>query len=309
MNKLNLLVYLIIWGFGCHVHAQCDLSRNSYFSPRWSKDGTMISFHANIHGNREVYLVNEDGSSLKRLTETAEQERVPTISPDGQNVLFFRRNNERTFSHLISLTLDTNKENVIGDPGYQNFDPHWMSDMSSITFVSDRDDSWEIYRLDSNDNHAVRLTTNSVQDYSPLFSPDGSKIAYISQESGKPDIWIMNADGTSKINLTPDANEEISFGWSPDGSKIIYSSRKPKSQFSGLESGSRSNASNNSSEIYILEIANLQNKQLTKNDHLDTSPDWSPDGSRVVYCSCERGYLELYLLELHTLKSKPLMGR
>ncbi|MFK7801918.1 MAG: protein kinase [Anaerolineae bacterium] len=56
-------------------------ARNSFY-PKWSPNGEWINFHTEIdEGNRELFLVSKDGSQMRRLTDSAEQERMPDWQP------------------------------------------------------------------------------------------------------------------------------------------------------------------------------------------------------------------------------------
>jgi tetratricopeptide (TPR) repeat protein len=50
--------------------------------------GNRIAFMSNRDGNWELYIVNEDGSGLKRLTDNAANDGLPTWSPDGRTLAF-----------------------------------------------------------------------------------------------------------------------------------------------------------------------------------------------------------------------------
>jgi Tol biopolymer transport system component len=56
--------------------------------PAWSPDGSTLAFSRTLYGNQDIYLVNVDGSNLRRLTEDPGHDVLPTFTPDGQ--LIFR---------------------------------------------------------------------------------------------------------------------------------------------------------------------------------------------------------------------------
>jgi Tol biopolymer transport system component len=78
-------------------------SQDSYFvtmdandtSPAWHPDGKRLAFVRRQHDHLEVYTVNDDGRSLRRLTDTPKQPNgqiadstSPAWSPDGQFIAF-----------------------------------------------------------------------------------------------------------------------------------------------------------------------------------------------------------------------------
>ncbi|MGH7645697.1 MAG: TolB family protein, partial [Gemmatimonadales bacterium] len=58
----------------------------------WSPDGAVLAFTATDSTlGRHLYLVNRDGTGLRRLTATpGDVDERPVFSPDGQQILFFR---------------------------------------------------------------------------------------------------------------------------------------------------------------------------------------------------------------------------
>jgi len=57
-------------------------------APTLSPDGKKVAFMSRREGQWDVYVINVDGSNLKRLTTDAANDGLPTWSPDGNAVAF-----------------------------------------------------------------------------------------------------------------------------------------------------------------------------------------------------------------------------
>ena len=55
-------------------------------------------------------------------------------------------------------------------------------------------------------------------------------------------------------------------------------------------------------ELYVSDYDGKNAFQLTRNNHIDISPKWSPDGGRALYVSYKSGWPCLYILDLKTGK-------
>jgi Tol biopolymer transport system component len=75
--------------------------------------------------------------------------------------------------------------------------------------------------------------------------------------------------------------------WSPDGTTLIYSMQ---------------------GSLWRQRIGDSTAEQLTTGPGYDYQPDWSPDGRQVVYASYRNDAIELWLLDLRTLATAPLVA-
>src|SRR5262249_84084 len=102
-------------------------------------------------------------------------------------------------------------------------------------------------------------------------SPDGSQIVFSAADG---DIYTLNL-GTMKV--TPLINtpfEESSPSYSPDGKKVAYS---------------QSDAKNNYSSIYLLDLATRETTCLTGDQKsYDTGPSFSADGKQIAFSRAHR---------------------
>ncbi|NJN55447.1 MAG: hypothetical protein HC804_12240 [Anaerolineae bacterium] len=59
--------------------------------PAWSPDNSQIAFQSTRSGNSDVYVMNADGSNVRRLTFTDSYDGAPSWSPDGRQLVFSSR--------------------------------------------------------------------------------------------------------------------------------------------------------------------------------------------------------------------------
>ncbi len=91
------------------VNLTADSNANEAF-PDFSPDGRRIVFRSGRDGNSEIYLMDADGSSVRRLTKDPATDTMPAFSPRGDRIAF-SSNREGDFEIYL---LDLGAE---GEPG------------------------------------------------------------------------------------------------------------------------------------------------------------------------------------------------
>jgi Tol biopolymer transport system component len=189
-----------------------------------SPDGKRVAFISDRDGNREIYLVNLDGTGLRRLTFTPAPELWPSWSADGKWLAF---DSERDGNREI-YTLEIASGNTIRVTNNLAVDggPAWSSDGQRLVFHSDRDGNHEIYTMDRAGGNLTRLTYDTADDWAPAWSPNGGWIAFMSYRNGSAEIYRMSTAGGDPVNLTNNPAEDAVPAWSPDGSQIAFESSR-----------------------------------------------------------------------------------
>ena len=144
----------------------------------------------------------------------------------------------------------------------------------------------------------TRLTYSEASDYySPTWSPDGLRIAFWSdRDDPDPDddkyiynIYVMNADGSGVTRLTYSEASDYSPTWSPDGLHIAFYSNRDDPDPGDYEY---------IRNIYVMNADGSDQTRLTDNEVSDSSPSWSPDGSRIAFDSDRSGNREIYVMNV-----------
>jgi len=183
-----------------------------------------------------------------------------------------------------------------------SFGAVWSPDGKTIAYQAPSIGRPEIFLVDPSGFGKTQLTGTDVTNETgtgaqfPDWSPDGKTIVFhtpLAPGVTYRDIFVVNADGTGLHNLTNNkgsVNRDIRAAWSPDGSRIAFNSNR-------LSNDACPN--NRNDNLWVMNADGTNLIQLTHSCEPDQAPDWSPDGSRIVF---HRGTLtthaEIWMLNL-----------
>lgn len=139
-------------------------------APVWSPDGTRIAFVSDRDGGfPDLYLMNADGTGVRRLTTNALIDANPSWSPDGTRVVF-ERCCENGTSDLFTIDVTTGAEvSVTASASSQEFDPSWSPDGTRIAYDAFEvgQGNIDIWVVNADGSNPVRLTEQVGPDLSP----------------------------------------------------------------------------------------------------------------------------------------------
>ena len=177
--------------------------------PAFSPDGRRIAFNSNRDGNPELYVMNVDGTNLRRLTNHPAIDTSPTWSPLGHQIAF---TSDRTGSPQIYVVgVDGAGLRRITFESYCDR-PTWSpSPYNEIAYSSRTSPGHhDIKVVDLATNEVRQLTFGQGTNESPSYSANGRHLAFSSTRgSGNKQIFVIGRDGRGLRQITYMGNNEM----------------------------------------------------------------------------------------------------
>ena len=252
-----------------------------------SPDGKQIAFcltYESIEenkGNSEIYIMNSDGSDMKRLTKTPSSESNLQWIQNGERIAFLSKDENTQKPQIFSMKPDGSdiKQHSSVEAGIECF--VISPDNSKVVYGS----TIKPFDKDTTVFEGLPKTTGRLVD-DLMYKHWDEWVTEI------PHPFVGDFGGSTIENavdimkgepfecpMRPFGGSE-SFAWTPDSKKLVYCSRK--------ESG-KDYAFSTNSNLYLYDLESGKTvKNLTDgNPGYDTDPKFSPDGKTLAWLSME----------------------
>jgi Tol biopolymer transport system component len=241
---------------------------------------------------RDVWTASADGSGAQVVVDGAGNPRPfysPSLSSDGSLIAVHMHDYNTLKDYIYIYTSDGVAREIYGDLngpllGDSGGDfPRFSPNGRTIVYSGDALKGRGIFTLLRGTAERNLIVDWGREQIDATFSPDGSKIAFASSvnpqgefhskfKPGEPhpfQVYIANASGTSPVRLTS-SDFEWALGprFSHDSQRLVFVGKKTKG--SGKGEG-----------LFTIKVDGSEAVPLTSGP--DRSPDWSPDGSKIVF--------------------------
>lgn len=179
--------------------------RKQNYLPIWSPDGSKIAFTTNRDGNPEIYVMNKDGSGVRRMTNSPGIDVSPTWSPTGGQLAWV---SDRTGTARIYI-MDADGSNHRVLINEECFRPTWASGkFNEIAYAGKSGPGYDIKIYSFAEGTSRRITDGIGSNESPAFSPNGRHIAFTSTRNGKVQVYTIARDGNDLRQITREGNNK-----------------------------------------------------------------------------------------------------
>ena len=249
----------------------------------------------------QICIMNADGSNWRQLTNNSFENYYPSLSPDGDNVIF--ASNQTGSFEIYEMDFSGNQQQLtsgVGEPAAPAISP----DGTQIVFANNLKDIERIWVMSINGSNPHEVYGNLDGDSLDPSWSSNSRILFAYGSGDNKQLYVINANGTGLSLISSSFHTRGRSSWSPDGSMIagysgpswqreIYLMNADGSNLRQISHGENAQApifspdgqwlaftgyssigNENSCEIYIMRVDGSDIRRLTNNDYCDWQPRW-----------------------------------
>ena len=214
-----------------------------------------------------------------------------------------------------AITLDDLvKFKTVADP-QRSPDGKWVAYVVRSTDVEKDKNESDLWMVSWDATQTVRLTSGPDSESAPRWSPDGRYLAFLASRGTEDEkkkgaqIWLLDRLGGEAQKLTEIEGGVSDYSWSPDSKRFVFtkSDKDPADEPEKMEGWKRKTAppvvldryhfkqdrdgylKRFYTHVYVFDIAGKKLEQITTGQFEDSSPVWSPDGTKIAFVSTRQG--------------------
>jgi Tol biopolymer transport system component len=312
-----------IWVMNANGSGQTQfpgITQPSPTGPAWSPDGMKLAFSS----GGDIWVINANGTNELRLTMTGSTDTDPAWSPDGSKIVF-----AKSGSGVTVMNADGSNEITLAGGGA----PAWSPDGTKIAYRG----SSGIWTMDASGTNQVRIVADVINfplccdavfdnpAWQPVAQPPNTFVisGRVLYDNRAVVGVTVNLNGTTNATATTDSVGNFQFsGLAAGGNYTVSPSflrhyfTPPNRKFNNLTSnqtglifdvlgvcvGGKCVKNGKiayvlNGDIFVINQDGTNQTNLTNIAGTDTRPNFSPDGTKIVFSTTRDGNGEIYRMD------------
>jgi TolB protein len=233
----------------------------------------------------DIYLLDVDGTNLRRLTSAPANEYSPSWSPARDAIVFRSAPSSDPAQQgpsdiAVVRIADLTVRFLTHDAQLGNWSPAWSPTGEWIAYYSGGPDGPGLYLIHP-DGSGRHLILEGDAEY-PSWSPDSRRIVFMSlgfpagSSSNDYDLYVVDVDGRNLQRLTNRPGEDGWPAWSNGGDRIVYTHR---------------DSENAPDQLHVMDADGSGDVAITSTDDGlgYSSPSWSPSDTYIAFSAYGQG--------------------
>ncbi len=285
MRKLLIIFSIILFGVTLSAQKRAfsisDLYKiKSVSAPQVSPDGKQLTFSVTEYflkkgkSNSEIYLMNSDGTNIRRMTNNKSADFSPFWSENEKNILFLSTRKNGVQIWAIPVNGGEAKQVTDLSTGINDFLTFPLKGQYAV--------STDVFPECGADDDCNKKINDDLED-GPIQAHYAKSLLYRHwttwKDGRRSHILFLNGDNAN-VDFTPgDFDAPVfslggrGYAISPDGKEICYVSNHDKNE-----------AETTNKDLFVVSVKGKTTKNITsKNKAYDGDPLYSPDGKYIAY--------------------------
>jgi dipeptidyl aminopeptidase/acylaminoacyl peptidase len=255
-------------------------------NPEWSPDGRWIAYRGRAGEKSGLVIARPDGSGVRFLAEMAGTNaplpgagRTIAWSPDSRRVAY------------VSSTPGPETADATGDPMVITRYLYKPDAAEGLTHFNDNR-RLHIFVADVASGRIEQLTDGTHYEHSIDWSPNGQELLFLTNRDADDDeffnydLFALRLSDKSVRRLSATESNEYRPRWSPDGRMIAFEATKR-----GLTDRE---TTMEDTHAWVMNADGSNRREIGVIDNRQGPPEWTSDGSSLLFMVQERGNVRLY---------------
>jgi Tol biopolymer transport system component/DNA-binding winged helix-turn-helix (wHTH) protein len=300
----NFDIYVQLIGAGVALRLTHDSDAD--FSPAWSPDGQYIAFIRQSITGAGIFLIPALGGHERELAKSHVTEvRGPYLawSPDGKSLVVVDKSLSDEPYGLFTLSIENGELKRLTSPDPKLGDdkmPAVSPDGKTVAFSrgGDCESPNDLYLVPFSGGEPKRLTFDNRQIHGLTWAHDGQEIIFSSDRAGRRNALWRIGTSVGKPEPLVGFGENIRFpSVSRPGNRLAYSRWVTDPNIWRLDGLSAAYKSGQ------------HMKPLIASTRSDESPQYSPDGKKILFVSDRSGKYEFWVCDNEGHSAYPLASQ